>query len=215
MTDHASQPRYAPPPWQHGNPVYTLSTRPDVKHDLGGGLRQFLASDERLLALVGISIAPGRRKIEAPPDERSPGRKAADRAADAASILLGGGNTPSLNKMLGTESVSAHRGSWAYRLLDTWHNDRGGLGCLLVSDQRLVLVSRRASSEAGRYEALLDIPREAVSDVRLAPKPLVRGRVVIGFTDGSAVALKYGTWRSGVARRLVDAVSQWRMRAGH
>jgi hypothetical protein len=209
MAEGTSRPRYTPPPWQHGNPVYTLATQAEVKHDLHGGLRQFLAGGEELLALVDLKIAPGRWNVEAPPDERSPGRKAADRAADVASVLLGGANSPSLSKILGVESVSARSGSWAYRMLAAWREAPG----LLVTDQRFALLARETSGTADRYQAVLEIPREAVANVRLAPKPLARGRVVIDFADGSLIALKYGTWRTALASRMVGSLSQWRMQA--
>ena len=57
----------------------------------------------------------------------------------------------------------------------------------------------------------MDITREAVGDVGLVPKPLARGRVVIAFTDGSLIAFNYGTWRTGVARRMIAAINHWRM----
>lgn len=211
--DGSRRPRYTPPPWQGGNPVCTLATRADVKHDLSGGLRRFLASDEHLLGLVGMKIAPGRWNIESPPDERSPARKTAEFAAGAAIALAGGADSPSLNRMLRVESVCARTGSWADRVLNARWMDRGKPShphYLFISDQRLALVGRQADGENAAYAAALVLPTHAVADVRLVPKPLVRGRVVIRFADGSMLALKYGTWRASVARRVVDAVEQWR-----
>lgn len=210
MADSGGLRRYTPPPWNDDSPVCTTSTRPEVKHDPGGELRKFLADGEHLLGLVGFGIAPGRRTIGEPPDGRSRGEKAAEGAADAVTILLGWGNSPSLSKMLRVESVSAHIGSVAYRLLQAYRDERRGLRRLLVTDQRFTLVNERAGGKGDRYQALLDIPREALADVRVVPKPLVRGRVVLTFTDGSLIALKYGTWRSGAARHLVDAIGRWR-----
>lgn len=211
MADSAGRPRYAPPPWQGDKPVCTLLTRADVEHDLGGGLRRFLANGEHLLGLVDMKIAPGRWSIESPPGGPSPGRKAAEVAVGAAVWAAAG--SPSLNSMLGVESARGSTGSWADRVLNATWMYRGKPSrphYLFVSDQRLVLAGQQTGGEDAGYRAALEIPREAVADVRLVPKPLVRGRVVIGFTDGSMVALKYGTWRSGVARRVVDAVEQWR-----
>jgi hypothetical protein len=216
MADSTGRPRYAPPPWQRDDPVCTLSTRPDVKYDLSGGLRRFLADGERLLALVDTRFAPGQWNIESLPDERSPGRKAAERTAGAAIALAGGADSPSLNRMLRTESVRGRLGSWADRMIKARWMDRGKPaypGYLFVSDRRAVLVGRRISGEDAGYQAALELPADVVADVRLMPKPLARGRVVIDFTDDSMVALKYGTWRTVVARRVVHAVSQWRMQA--
>jgi len=213
MADSVGRRRHVPPPWQGDNPVCTLLTRPDVKHDPGGGLRRFLADGEHLLGLVDMKIAPGRWNIESPPDERPPGRKAAELAVGAAVSVAAGGGSPSLNSMLRVESARGRIGSWADRVLKaTWL--AGGKPShphyLFVSDRRLVLAGQQTGGENAGYQAAMELPREAVADVRLVPKPLVRGRVVIDFTDGSMVALKYGTWRTGVARRLVDAVEQWR-----
>jgi hypothetical protein len=210
--ESAGRPRHLPPPWQGDDPVCTLSTRADVKYDLDGGLRRFLANGEHLLGLVDMKIAPGRRNIESPPDERSPGQKAADLAVGAVSLAAGGGSA-SLNSMLRVESARGRTGSWADRVLKATWMDRGKPSYphyLFVSDQRLVLAGQRTGGEDAGYRAALELPRDAVTDVRLAPKPLVRGRVVIEFTDGSMVALKYGTWRAGVARQVVGAVERWR-----
>lgn len=213
MADSVGRRRHVPPPWQGDNPVCTLLTRPDVKHDSGGGLRRFLADGEHLLGLVDMKIAPGRWNIEPPPDERSPGQKAAELAVGAAVSVAAGGGSPSLNSMLRVESARGRIGSWADRVLKAAWLDGDKPShprYLFVSDQRLVLAGQQTGGENAGYQAAMELPREAVADVRLAPKPLVRGRVVIDFTDGSMVALKYGTWRTGVARRLVDAVEQWR-----
>jgi hypothetical protein len=203
------------PPWQSDNAVCTLSTRVDVEHDPGGELRRFLAS-ERLLALVDLKIAPGRWNIESPPDGRPARRRMAELAASAAVSVAAGGGSPSLSGMLGIESVRGFMGSWADRVVKATWMDLGKPGrphYLLVSDRRLVLAGLRIGGEDAGYRAALEVPRDAVADVRLVPKPLARGRVVIGFDDGSMVALKYGTWRAGVARRVVDAVEQWRRRS--
>jgi hypothetical protein len=213
MADSGRRPRHVPPPWQGDNPVCTLSTRPDVKHDPGGELRRFLANGEHLLGLVDMKIAPGKRNIESPPDERSAGRKAAELAVGTAVSVAAGGGSPSLNSMLRVESARGRTGSWADRVLKATWMDRGKPSYphyLFVSDQRLVLAGQRIGGEDAGYQAALELPREAVADVRLVPKPLVRGRVVIEFTDGSMVSLKYSTWRTGVARRVVGAVEQWR-----
>ena len=210
MADSAGR-RHMPPAWQGGQPVCTLSTRADVKYDLGGGLRRFLASGEHLLGLVDMKIAPGRWNIESAPDGRSPGAKAAELAVGAAVSAAAG--SPSLNSMLRIESARGSAGSWADRVLKASWMDRGKPShphYLFVSDQRLVLAGQQTGGEDAGYRAALELPREAVADVRLVSKPLVRGRVVIDFADGSMVALKYGTWRTGVAHRVVDAVEQWR-----
>lgn len=217
MADSTGRPRYSPPPWKDDNPVYTLSTKPEVKYNLTGGLRRFLADGEHLLALVDMNIAPGRRNIESPPDERSLGRKAAVGAAVAAFVLVVGPDSPSLNSMLRTESARGNLGSWADRWIRARWLDRGKPAYphyLFVSDRRFVLVGEQTRGEGSGYQAAMELPADAVADVRLEPKPLVRGRVVIDFTDGSMVSLKYGTWRTGIARRVVDAVNQWRMQGG-
>jgi hypothetical protein len=208
MTDGAGRPGQVPP-WQGDKPVSTLSTRPDVEYDPDGALRRFLANGEHLLGLVDMKIAPGRQNVETAPDGRSPGRRAAERAVSVAA----GGGSPSLNSMLGVESARGRAGTWADRVLTATWMDRGKPShphYLFVSDQRLVLAGQRIGGDNAGYRAAMELPRDAVADVRLVPKPLVRGRVVIDFTDGSMVALKYGTWRAGVARRVVDVVEQWR-----
>lgn len=206
--------RHAPPPWQHDNPVYTLSTKAEVKYDLSGALGRFLASGEHLLALVHNRVAPGRWNIKPAPDERSPWQKAAGCAAAAVTAVAGLADSPSLSRMLRTESVRGHSGSWATRMLDARWTDRGKPSYplyLFVSDRRCALVGRRISGEDAGYQAAMELPADAVADVRLVPKLLARGRIVIDFTDNSMIAFKYGTWRTGVARRVVEAVSQWRV----
>jgi hypothetical protein len=205
--------RRALPPWQHDTPVHTISTKPEVRYNLSGTLSRFLADGEHLLALVDNRVAPGRWNVESPPHERSPGQKAADRAAAVAVALAGGATGPSLNRMLGTEAVRGRLGSWADRMLRARWMDRGKPAyplCLFVSDRRLALVGRISAGEAG-YQTAMELPADAVADVRLVPKPLARGRVVIDFSDDSMITLKYGAWRTGVARCVVDAVSQWRI----
>lgn len=214
MADGTGLPGYAPPPWRDDNPVCTMSTRPDVKYDLSGALRRFLADGEHLLALVDHKVAPGRRNIESLPDQHSPGRKVTERTAGLAIALAGGADSPSLNRMLRVESARGCLGSWADRMLKARWMDRGKPAYpsyLFVSDRRAVLVGRRISGNDAGYQAAMELPADAVADVRLVPKPLARGRVVIDFTDGSMIAFKYGTWRTGVAQRVVDAVTKWRM----
>lgn len=162
---------------------------------------QLLAPGERMLVLSDFSVAAGKWELEQPPDERSATRKAVETTAG---IILAPelANSPSLSRLLGGVAVSGDLGSWARRVIDV-----RGAPRLLVTDRRLLLTKSSGSGKNVRFEVAFEIPRDAVQNVSREGRPLARGRVVIIFRDGSFIALKVGTWRTGPAARLVTAIT--------
>ena len=110
--------------------------------------------------------------------------------------------------MLGGVSTAGHAGSWAHLLVGAY---RGPLGkqrsqFLLVTDRRLLLASRKIFGKDPDYAVALEVPRDALAQAATEGRPFARGRVAIGFTDGSLIAL-LGTYRTGRARALTQALT--------
>lgn len=172
------------------------------------GLRDLLLPNEKLLCRTSYERADGKDLLEKPPDARSDGRKVAETAAGVILYPVAG-SPPSLSRMLGGVSVAGQIGSWAHQLVETWRNaagtNRGRY--LAVTDQRLLLVSRKIWGKDPDWSVELEIPRNALAQVEMDSRPLARGRVALAFTDGSMIALKLGTYRTGTARTLVQALT--------
>lgn len=174
----------------------------------GAEIKRLLLPTEQLLVLTEFSLADGKDLLEPPPDPRSRLRKSAEKAAEIALYPVAG-NPPSLSRMLGGVSADGQTGSWAFRLVGAY---RGLLGkqrsqFLLVTDRRLLLASRKIFGKDPDYAVALEIPRDALAQAATEGRPFARGRVVVGFTDGSLIALKLGTYRTGPARSLAQALT--------
>jgi hypothetical protein len=153
---------------------------------------RILGPDETLRMLTYFEIADGKQELEQPPpppDERSGLRKAGETALGVAGLLITGPNSPSLSKMTGGISASGHIGSWAHRLAEA-NRTAGAEPALLVTDRRLTLAGHEGYADKRVFSSALDIPLGAIAGSARMSRPLIRGRVVIAFADGSLIALK-------------------------
>lgn len=100
-------------------------------------------------------------------------------------------------------SLSGAPGSLARGLRGAFDALQGGANHLLLTDARLVA----ADLGSARACVVWQVPRHVLAGVRLKPRLLQRGRVAVGFTDGSVLCLVTGMLTAGEAKRLVAAVS--------
>jgi hypothetical protein len=176
----------------------------------GEQVARLLEPGESLLAMAGFFLAPGKIRVELPPDppdDRSGLRKAGETALGVAAFLADGPGPPSLNRMLGTVSAAGDGESWAARLLAARGRTTKRSSDLVVTNLRLLLVSRKIWGKDPDHTIDLAIPRDALGNVARHGRPLARGRVVIEFTDGSMVALRRGAFFTGRANTLVRALT--------
>lgn len=191
--------------------MVNIETREMERH--GAGLRRLLPPHERLLTMTGFDRAEGKSWLESPPDTRSPGRKAVERTATVTLgplLYLAFGSPPSLARIFGGVSESGHAGSWAFWLDDTWRRmvlKERRSGALMVTDRRLLLASWKIWGKDPDYAIALEIPREAVAQAAVVPRPFTRGRVELRFTDGSMMALKFAKYRTGPAWSFVQSLT--------
>jgi hypothetical protein len=151
---------------------------------------------ERRLGLVPEVL---RRRVEQVQRRRSGGRSLLDRIID---LLDWPWNGIDWDEVLGGVVVAGRPGSHAVRLAGAARDGVGLFG--VVTPQRLAVVRRVATD---RFELVVEAPRVEVVEVRQRGRPLHRGRVVIGFADGSRVAVNTGIVLTGQARRLVAALT--------
>lgn len=172
------------------------------------GLGDLLQPNEKLLCRTDFYHAPGKYRLEKPPDTRSAGRKFAEGLASVILYPLWG-SPPSVVEMMGGVSISGKIGSCAYRLhkADFGTFGKNRTDYFLVTDRRLLLVSRKSWGKDRDWAMELEIPRDALAQGELDSRPFTRGRVALTFTDGSMIALKFGSWRTGTARALVQALT--------
>ncbi|SHJ15580.1 hypothetical protein SAMN02745244_01846 [Tessaracoccus bendigoensis DSM 12906] len=104
-------------------------------------------------------------------------------------------------RMVGGVSLIGAPGSMGHALRDAFGAFNGGANHLLLTGGRLM--AAELTSEKGRVVWQSD--RSALAGVRHQPRALQRGRVVLGFSDGSVLALLAGMFFAGEARRLVAA----------
>lgn len=104
-------------------------------------------------------------------------------------------------KFAGT-SVAGRPGSLAVRLADGTRHGVGQFG--VVTARRFVVVRRIATD---RFTLVAEAPRNDVVQARRRSRPFQRGRVVIGFVDGSRLAVDTGILLAGQAKRLVAALA--------
>jgi hypothetical protein len=106
------------------------------------------------------------------------------------------------DEKLGGTSVSGRPDSLAVRLAD---GTRHGVAQFGVVTARRFVVVRRIGTD--RFTLVAEAPRSDVVDVRRRGRPFQRGRVVIGFADGSRLAVHTGILVTGQAKRLVATLS--------
>jgi len=175
----------------------------------GQEITQLLQPGERLLAMTHFAPAPGKMRVELPPDppdDRSGLQKAGVIALGVAAIAVDGPSPPSLSRMLGGVSAAGHAGSWTSRLLGARRGHADRTHYLAVTDLRLLLISKKSFRKDRDYSIDLVVPRNALSSASRHGRPFALGRVVIEFSDGSMIALKLGSVFTGQANRLVRAL---------
>ncbi|WP_139977931.1 hypothetical protein [Nocardioides litoris] len=127
-----------------------------------------------------------------------------------------------LDRWLGGITSSGSPGSWADRLRraiddDLWSTDLTS-SRLAVTTHRVLLVAEGAqtlgtdpATGRGTWDAAtrvrLELPRSAVLSARNRPRPLMAGRLVLAFDDGSTSALMCGMLSPRPARRLLAALA--------
>ena len=170
---------------------------------------RLLGPGETLRMLTYFEIAAGQQELQQPPpppDERSGLRKAGETALGVTGLLITGPDPPSLSKMTGGVSASGHIGSWASRLVEA-HRTAGAEPALLVSDRRLALAGHEGYGDKRVFTSALDIPLDAIAGAARMARPLIRGRVVIAFSDGSLIALKFSRLLTTRADELAQILS--------
>jgi hypothetical protein len=194
---------------------YTKIYRADVAALLGPG--------DEVLAIVPYRLAPGAERIERTPQvierrlEPLP-RRLRRRAQDAHDRTRrpGDGRSPldrilaidwpwnriDWDARLGGTSVAGGPGSHAVRIADATRDRAGHFG--VVTAHRLVVV-RRVGTD--KFTMAAEAPRADVVYARRRGRLFQRGRVLIGFVDGSQLAVDTGILSARQAGRLVTALS--------
>jgi hypothetical protein len=192
---------------------YTKIYRTDIARLLDPG--------DQVLVIVPYRLAHGAAAIEWTSEEAGHGsryipRRLRDRVADTQepggrSLLdriLGifspnwSWNNIDWDKVIGGTSVTGRSDSPAGRLYTATREGVSLFG--VVTAQRFAVVRNIATD---RFEPVAEVSRAQVVSARRRGKPLQRGRVVIGFADGSHIAVSSGILFTGQARRLVTALS--------
>jgi hypothetical protein len=169
---------------------YTRIYRADVSELIG--------SADEVLAIVPCRSAFGTERLETEPREpRSGNRSTLGHLLD----IDWPWNRIDWDKVIGGVSVSGSPGSWAIRLAHATANDSGQFA--VVAGQRLVVI-RQVGGD--RFELVAEAPRTEVVYARRKGRFLQRGRVVIGFADGSSIAVTTGILFTHHAKRLATAL---------
>jgi hypothetical protein len=181
-----------------------------------------LGPEDQVLAVVPYRPAPGAERVEATPEvierrlgsrpsgprrraqetqdgeRRSDGRSLLDRILD----IDWPWNRLDWDEKLGGTSVAGAPGSLAVRLADSTRNGVAQYG--VVTARRFAVVRRVGT---GRFTLVAEAPRGDVVYARRRGRLFQRGRVVIGFADGSQLAVLTGIFVRGQANRLAAALS--------
>ncbi len=106
-------------------------------------------------------------------------------------------------RMVGGVSLTGAPGSLAHALMGAFGGFSGGANHLILTGQRLIA----AELLTDRGRAVWQVDRRQLIGVVHQPRFLQRGRVVLGFADGSALAMMTGMFTSREAGRLVAAAA--------
>jgi hypothetical protein len=106
------------------------------------------------------------------------------------------------DEKFGGTSVAGRAGSLAVRIADGTRHGARQFG--VVTARRFAVVRRIGTD---RFTLVAEAPRKDVVHVQRRGRLLQRGRVVIGFADGSQLAVENGILRTGQAKRLVAALA--------
>jgi hypothetical protein len=202
---------------------YTKIYRTDVAALLGSGGSGSGGSGDEVLAIVPYRLAPGAERVERTPQvierrlEPLP-RRLRRRAQDVhGRARRSGGDRSPLDRILAIDwpwnridwdarlagtSVAGGTGSHAVRIADA---TRDGAGHFAVATAHRFVVVRRIGTDKFTFAA--EAPRADVVYARRRGRPFQRGRVVIGFVDGSQLTVDIGIFTAGQANRLVTALS--------
>jgi hypothetical protein len=188
-------------------------------------IAKLLGPDDQVLAVVPYRLGHGAERVERDqevierrlrPLPRGLRRRAQDRGSRD---RRGGGsaNRSLLDRFLDIDwpwnkvdwdekfagtSVAGQPGSLAVRLADGTRHGVSQFG--VVTTRRFIVVRRIATD---RFTLVAEAPRSDVVQARRRSRPFQRGRVVIGFADGSRLAVDTGILLAGQARRLVAALA--------
>lgn len=190
---------------------YTKAYHTDVAGLLGPG--------DQLLAIVPYRLAHGAEKLERTPEVverrlRPLPRRLRHRAGDLharehrdRSLLWRiidpdwRWNRIDWDQVIGGTSVAGRFDSLAVGLYNATKQGVGQYG--VVTAQRFTVL-RKVGTD--RFEPVTEVRRADVVYARRKGKLFQRGRVVIGFVDGSYIAVNSGILFTGQARRLVTAL---------
>jgi hypothetical protein len=185
-------------------------------------IAKLLGPEDPVLSVVPYRLAHGAERVERTPEvierrlrplprglrRRAQELQSRDRQSDSRSLLDRildidwPWNRLDWDEKLGGTSVAGQPGSLAIRLAD---GTRHGVALYGVVTARRFVVVRRIGTD--RFTLVTETPRGAVVQVRRRGRLLQRGRVVIGFADGSLLAVQTGILLTGQAGRLVAALS--------
>jgi hypothetical protein len=188
-------------------------------------IAKLLGPDDQVLAVVPYRLAHGAERVERDQEvierrlqplprglrRRAQGLESRERRADGAA------NRSLLDRILDIDwpwnkidwdekfagtSVAGRPGTLAVRLADGTRHGVGQFG--VVTTRRFVVVRRIATD---RFTLVAEAPRSDVVQARRRSRPFQRGRVMIGFADGSRLAVDTGILLAGQAKRLVAALA--------
>jgi hypothetical protein len=184
---------------------YTKIYRTDIATLLGPA--------DQVLVIVPYQLAHGAERIEGPPEAlesrlnplarrlhrrarepRPGGRSLLDRILD----IDWPWNRVDMDEKLAGVAVVGSTGSHAVRIADATRR-AGGL-FTVVTEQRFIVV-RRVGTD--KFELVAEVPRAEAVFARRQGRLFQRGRVVVGFADGSRLAVHTGVLSAGQAKRLV------------
>jgi hypothetical protein len=186
---------------------------------------KLLGPDDQVLAVVPYRLAHGAERVERDPEVVERRLRPLPRGLRRRAQEVGSRERPAegtahrslLDRLLDFDwpwnridwdekfagtSVAGRPGSLAVRLADGTRHGVGQFG--VVTTRRFVVVRRIATD---RFALVAEAPRNDVVQARRRSRPFQRGRVVIGFADGSRLAVDTGILLAGQAKRLVAALS--------
>lgn len=180
-------------------------------------VRESLPPGEEPLAWQPVDLVEGEKRIglAGPPQvvtgiDPSP----ASLAAGGPLVELDEGV---FDRLLGGVSLTGHAGSHADRLgqvLSTVGRENWRLAVtthrVLLYDEGTTTFGQDPATGAKTWDAPCElrwsVSRDAVASARIKSRPLMRGRLLVGFADGSGAALVLGMLSQRGARRVLDAL---------
>lgn len=188
-------------------------------------ITQLLGPDDQVVAVVPYRLAHGAERVERDPEVIERRLRPLPRGLRRRVQELGSRERPAdgtanrspLDRILDIDwpwngidwdekfagtSVAGRPGSLAVRLADGTRHGVRQFG--VVTTLRFVVVRRIATDS---FTLVAEAPRSDVVQAKRRSRPFQRGRVVIGFADGSQLAVATGILLAGQAKRLIAALS--------